>query len=202
MSVQANFMRVLVTSPSGLHQRNVASPPEKVELLCTVREVLKKTKQRVFVGDRVELSRVNWTSQQGVVHAVMERKSLLWEPAIANVDHILLLFSLSHPTPLPMQMDRFLVQAERARVEEGMEFSVALSKTDLVPGHEARAWAERVRKSGYEPALVSMESSEGVRPLLHALSGRVTVLVGPSGVGKSTLINCIRRLSMSLVDAD
>jgi putative ribosome biogenesis GTPase RsgA len=73
-----------------------ATPPVK-QLLCTVRALLKKIGQRVLVGDHVRVNPIDWTAARGVVDSVQTRTSELADPAVANVDHVLLLFGLTQP---------------------------------------------------------------------------------------------------------
>lgn len=71
--------------------------PPRTQLLCTVRALLKKINQRVLVGDRVRVHGIDWAEGRGVVESVQSRSSELADPAIANVEHVLLLFGLTQP---------------------------------------------------------------------------------------------------------
>lgn len=71
--------------------------PPRTQLLCTVRALLKKINQRVLVGDRVRVHGIDWAEGRGVVESVEQRNSELADPAIANVEHVLLLFGLTQP---------------------------------------------------------------------------------------------------------
>ena len=104
------------------------------ELLCVVRALLKKIKRRVLVGDRVLVSGIDWTERRGMVEDVLDRRSEIAEPPVANVEHLLVLFALDRPKLEPTSLSRFLVEAEST----GIPFTLVLNKADLVP--------EQVRK--------------------------------------------------------
>jgi len=86
------------TSSSEQQQADTASPPPpRRQLLCTVRALLKKVRQRVLVGDVVSVGSIDWAAGRGVVEGVLPRVSELVDPAVANVDHVVLLFGLAQP---------------------------------------------------------------------------------------------------------
>lgn len=125
MAAEANYVRVDVQRLGSLGTANVgtsssaaagadgagaadaahgggagaAAPPAppRGQLLCTVRALLKKVRQRVLVGDVVSVGSVDWAAGRGVVEAVSPRSSELVDPAVANVDHVVLLFGLTQP---------------------------------------------------------------------------------------------------------
>eukprot|EP00241_Pyramimonas_parkeae_P001206 CAMPEP_0114240802 /NCGR_PEP_ID=MMETSP0058-20121206/9296_1 /TAXON_ID=36894 /ORGANISM="Pyramimonas parkeae, CCMP726" /LENGTH=546 /DNA_ID=CAMNT_0001353291 /DNA_START=36 /DNA_END=1676 /DNA_ORIENTATION=- len=207
---QANFMRVLV-DPSQLlpeeranreaqirHARvraRLAGLPcsvpadldmeAPVVLLCNVRALLKKIKQRVLVGDKVRLMGVDWVDQRGMIDEVLPRMSELENPAIANVSSILLVFAFDQPPIEPRNMSRFLISAEAA----DLPFNIALNKADLVDEETRQQVTQQLRSWGYEPHLFSVAAGTGLAKLGELLSDQVTVIAGPSGVGKSSLIN-------------
>jgi ribosome biogenesis GTPase len=120
---QANFMRVIVasTAPGLEHHRGA-------DLLCVVRALLKKIRRRVLVGDRVLVGAVDWAGRRGVIEDVFQRRTEVADPPVANVDRIVLLFSLHQPQPEPATLTRFLVDAESA----GIPFLLVFNKVELV----------------------------------------------------------------------
>lgn len=201
-SAQANFMRVVVQSAplpegSGTSDGNGvkysgASGHQVgrvgVELLCVVKAVLKKIRRKVLVGDKVLVSSIDWVDRRGWIENVFERSSEILDPPVANVDHLLVLFSLDQPKIEPFTLTRFLIEAEST----GIPLSLALNKTELVDEEVMLGWRSRIRSWGYEPILCSVEMRRGLDTLAFTLIDRTTVIVGPSGVGKSSLINSLR----------
>eukprot|EP00854_Cymbomonas_tetramitiformis_P011365 gene11365-13434_t len=152
LTTQANFVRVLVNPATlsvqekrvrlkqiesarmrALEAGQSCSVPDDldleapVEVLCTVRALLKKMKQRVLVGDRVSMTGLDWVDHRGMVEDVAERDSEYPYPAIANVGNVLLVFAIAQPEPEVKALTRFLVAAEAA----GLPFTLAFNKSDL-----------------------------------------------------------------------
>ncbi|PKA63826.1 Triacylglycerol lipase 2 [Apostasia shenzhenica] len=216
-SAQANFMRVIVDSAAEppANDRD-SSDKAGTHLLCVVRALLKKIRRRVLVGDTVLVGSVDWVDRRGMIEDVFERKTEIIDPPVANVDHLLVLFSMEQPKLEPFTLTRFLVEAEST----GIPFTLVLNKCELVEGevrgtthitivsvcHDINyatlafqhvmltisAWEDRLCTWGYEPLFCSIESKYGLVGLEDILKGQTTVIVGPSGVGKSSLINYLR----------
>ncbi|XP_058093251.1 small ribosomal subunit biogenesis GTPase RsgA 1, mitochondrial isoform X2 [Magnolia sinica] len=180
-SAQANFMRVIVEESS-------IENPIGVELLCVVRAVLKKIRRRVLVGDKVLVGSVDWVDRRGMIEDVLERKLEVADPPVANVDQLLVLFSMDQPKLEPFSLTRFLVEAEST----GIPLTLGLNKVELVEEETLLAWKARLRAWGYEPLFCSVDSKYGLNTLVDTLKEQTTVIVGPSGVGKSSLINALR----------
>ncbi|CAL5067270.1 unnamed protein product [Urochloa decumbens] len=180
---QANFMRVIVdAAPPGLdHQRGS-------DLLCVVRALLKKIRRRVLVGDRVLVGAVDWADRRGMIEDVFERRSEVADPPVANVDRLVVLFSLDQPRPEPATLTRFLVEAEST----GIPFVLVFNKVELVDEQTIAYWRDRLKSWGYDPLFLSVDKQSGFTALEKMLEGQTTVVVGPSGVGKSSLINALR----------
>ncbi|KAF5203447.1 Small ribosomal subunit biogenesis gtpase rsga [Thalictrum thalictroides] len=185
-SAQANFMRVIVDS----NEKNHKEDEEKsgVELLCVVKAVLKKIKRRVLVGDKVLVSSIDWIDKRGMIENVFQRKSEISDPPVANVDHLLLLFSLEQPKIEAFSLTRFLIEAEST----GIPLTLALNKSELVDEETQVAWDIKLRGWGYKPIFCSVETKVGLDSLEFILREQTSVIVGPSGVGKSSLINALR----------
>ncbi|AFY79890.1 small ribosomal subunit biogenesis GTPase RsgA [Oscillatoria acuminata] len=175
VAVQANYYRVQL-------DRAVATAST---LLCTRRSRLKKIGQQVMVGDRVVIEEPDWEGGRGAVAEVFPRQTELDRPAIANANQVLLVFAIEEPTLDPHQLTRFLVKAESA----GLSVLLCLNKIDLVPEQERIEWQERLENWGYQPLFISVETGVGIDAVRDRLKDKITLISGPSGVGKSSLIN-------------
>ena len=197
VAVQANYYQVKLDSKQNAVNQELENQPENLipgtqnlkpipdNLLCTRRSRLKKLGQRVMVGDRVEIVEPDWQGGRGAISAVLPRKSELDRPPIANTDQILLVFAMAEPTLDPHQLTRFLVKAESSH----LPICLCFSKTDLVSAVDQDQWEHRIQQWGYQPKFISLHQQTGLTTLFDQLSDRITVVAGPSGVGKSSLIN-------------
>ncbi|MEO0433354.1 MAG: small ribosomal subunit biogenesis GTPase RsgA [Cyanobacteria bacterium J06656_5] len=176
VACQANYYQVRLSLES----------PQPLYFLCTRRARLKKLGQQVVVGDRVLVEEMDWQDQRGAIATIHPRSNLLDRPPISNVDQILLVFALAEPNLDPTQLSRFLVKAEST----GIPVTLCLNKRDLLSTTAIDQWQTRLHSWGYTPLLVSVQNDE-VLPaaLMETLQQRVSVVAGPSGVGKSSLLN-------------
>ncbi|MBF2098328.1 MAG: ribosome small subunit-dependent GTPase A [Gloeomargaritaceae cyanobacterium C42_A2020_066] len=177
VAAQANFYEVYLAHGAV----------DQTPLLCTGRARLLKTGRRVMVGDRVWLGEADLGTGRGVIAGIAARQSEMAHPPVANATCLVVVVSLAEPPLEAMLLSRFLVHAEAM----GLGVQVALTKVDLVESTIAAAWETRLAQWGYQPFLVSTPMSLGLEPLRAALVGETAVLCGPSGVGKSSLINAL-----------
>jgi ribosome biogenesis GTPase len=189
-TAQANFMRVIVQDVANSVTSDDDNDSSKtgVELLCVVRAVLKKIRRRVLVGDKVLVGSIDWVDRRGMIENVFHRRSEILDPPVANVDHLLVLFSLDQPKLEPFTLTRFLVEAESTRIP----LTLALNKTELISEEELETWKIRLRGWNYEPLFCSVGTKDGLDDIAFVLRDQTSVIVGPSGVGKSSLINVLR----------
>ncbi|MFM2081051.1 MAG: ribosome small subunit-dependent GTPase [Cyanobacteriota bacterium] len=178
-ALEANFCRVRLRRPG---------PDGVDQLLCVRRTRLGKTGQRICVGDQVEVEGIDWPAQRGAIAALLPRRSLLERPAVANCSRVVVVVALRQPSLDPLQLTRFLLTAERT----GVSVELVLTKADLLTDQERRVWCDRLQTWGYEPLLVSALRREGLEALRQRLSRPgIAVLCGPSGVGKTSLLNAL-----------
>ena len=195
LAVQANYYRVQLesldaaTGGDGDTQTNTLTAYQRhpALLLCTRRTRLKKIGQQVMVGDRVVVEEPDWTGGRGAISEVLPRSSQLNRPAIANVNQILLLFAVMDPPLEPYQLSRFLVKAEST----GLNVVLCLNKSDLISQPEQQEISSRLMKWGYEPIFISVRVGINIDKLANQLKDKISVVAGPSGVGKSSFINAL-----------
>ncbi|MBQ3727500.1 MAG: ribosome small subunit-dependent GTPase A [Selenomonadaceae bacterium] len=152
---------------------------------CKLRGLLKRDKKigsAVCVGDFVEISRLK--DKSGVIENVQSRRNILIRPPIANVDRVILTFAVDAPKLHPLLLNRFLVLAEKSALAE---IIICVNKIDLAAAENFLAEYERL----YKILRVSAATGAGVDELRKILSAGVTVFAGPSGVGKSSLLNAV-----------
>ena len=150
-------------------------------------------RERVVVGDRVKLIDSDTSGAFGIA-GVVDRRNVLTRRApdrraaraiAANIDHVYVLAAVARPDPVPQLIDRMVVIAEANE----LPVSVVINKIDL---GDPEPLAARMRRAGYDVHLVSARTGEGVDSLVEQLAGRESLFAGPSGVGKSSLLNRIQ----------
>ncbi|MGE5586819.1 MAG: ribosome small subunit-dependent GTPase A [Clostridia bacterium] len=152
---------------------------------CVVRGRLRKEGKEVLVGDMVSFSVTG--PESGVIEDLLPRKSRLVRPPVANVDQAVIVMACADPEPDLELLDRMLVAVASA----GLEAVICFNKMDLVSDYASRKIARPYRRAGYAVVRTSARAGWGLRPLRKALTGKVSVFSGPSGVGKSALLNAL-----------
>ncbi len=160
---------------------------------CKLRGKFKKSRRSIGVvpGDRVRIDRL--PDGSGVVEEQLPRTSLLKRPAVANITQVVLTFAAAQPDLHPLLLNRFLVLAEWSGIPK---IVICVNKQDLYAG-DIGAFLKAYEQIGYPVLRVSAQQGEGIEALRQQLQGETTVFAGPSGVGKSSLLNRIdERLSL------
>lgn len=156
---------------------------------CKARGILRQMKITPLVGDYVEISILDHEKKLGVLEKIMERKTELIRPTVANVDQAIIVFAVTQPEPNLSLLDRFLVLAE---VEE-LDIVICLNKMDLVEDtQQYKSILDIYRNTGYQFLLTNSKDCESILALKEMLMNKTNVFAGPSGVGKSTLLNKIK----------
>lgn len=185
----------VVRSQSGFYHVQV----DEQRIICRLRGRLKKGHadiDLVAVGDIVHISLL--TDGSGVIEEVEPRHSALIRSAptargvfqqvlVANLDQVALVFACAHPPPHLRMLDRFLVICEK----QGLQPLIVVNKTDLVRAIEARNTFSMYPPLGYPVVYTSTVKERGIEALRARLLGKVTGIAGPSGVGKTSLLNAI-----------
>ena len=161
---------------------------------CTGRGIFKKMGIKLQVGDRVMISgkelsreaRDRGILHEGVIEEVLERKNSFIRPPIVNVDAFAVTFAVKDPEPNFSLIDKFLVMAEMNQVEA----IIVINKCDLADEETIESY-ELVYKDLYPVIRVSGADGRGIEELDRSLYGKTVAFAGPSGVGKSTLINAL-----------
>ena len=151
---------------------------------------------KLAVGDDVQLEQ-DGDGAQWAIAAILPRRSQLARRApgggygerivAANVDQVMVVFAAANPEPHPRMLDRFLIIAEANDIAA----RVVINKADLVPPESARIRFADYERAGYPVHVTSTTTGRGLDALRAVLEGRTTALSGPSGVGKSSLLNAM-----------
>ena len=154
---------------------------------CKAKGIFRKDKRKPLVGDDVELEVLDEVEKKGNITRLLPRKNQLTRPAVANVDQALVIFAMQKPSPNFGLLDRFLVMMRRQQ----MDTVICFNKKDLASEAEQARLEAIYRKCGCRVVFVSAGKEEGIENLHMLLDGKTTAVAGPSGVGKSSLINLL-----------
>ena len=154
---------------------------------CKAKGIFRKQKMKPLVGDDVEIDIISEEKKTGNVAAILPRKNALIRPAVANVDQALLIFAAASPNPNFNLLDRFLVMMGR----QDVPVILCFNKCDLITEEQQQEIASIYEASGCKILFVSAKKELGLKELQKILEGKTTTVAGPSGVGKSSLINLL-----------
>lgn len=152
---------------------------------CKAKGIFRKDNRKPLVGDDVELEVLDEEKKLGNIVTLLERKSQLVRPAVANVDQALVIFAIRQPQPNFNLLDRFLIMME----QQGLPCIICFNKSDLDNDGIGEQYAGIYEACGYRTIIVSASGQQGIDELKTLLYHKTTTVAGPSGVGKSSLIN-------------
>jgi len=154
---------------------------------CKARGLFRKKKIVPTIGDYVEISILDNENKKGVIENINKRHNELIRPSVSNIDQAIVVFAVTRPDPHLSLLDRFLVLAESQK----LNIIICLNKIDLLEEEEYKEIINIYTLAGYKVILTSTKQDKGISDLREELKNKTTVFAGPSGVGKSTLLNHI-----------
>ncbi len=157
-------------------------------VVCRARGAFRKEGLKPLVGDDVEIRLTFREEVEGNVERILPRRNALVRPAVANVDQALVIFAAASPSPNFNLLDRFLAAMAYRQVPAVLCFN----KADLAEQEDMERLRDIYENAGCAVLFSSARTGEGVDALRRVLSGRTTTVAGPSGVGKSSLINLLQ----------
>lgn len=155
---------------------------------CKAKGAFRKQKIKPLVGDMVRIAVLDEAEHLGNVEKILPRKNELIRPAVANIDMALVIFAAAKPEPNFNLLDRFLCMMEFQNVP----VTICFNKTDLVDEEKIEEYRKIYEPAGYRLMSTCTRTGEGVDAVKALLHGKTTTVAGPSGVGKSSLINALQ----------
>lgn len=163
----------------------IHTPEDGIIYECKAKGIFRKQNVKPLVGDNVEINTDNQPEGKGIITDILPRTNELIRPAVANVDQALVLFAAAEPDPNLNLLDRFLVMMQK----QGVKTMICFNKKDIVTNKEMSKLKDTYQGCGYEVFATSIRNQDGISDIYQYIRGKTTVLAGPSGVGKSSLIN-------------
>ncbi len=155
---------------------------------CRAKGIFRKDRLKPMVGDIVCIDILDEEEKTGNITDILPRSNELIRPAVSNVDQALIVFALTHPEPNYVLLDKLLLQLEIA----GLPVIICFNKEDLVSGEDVSRVGEIYKNCGARVHFTCAVNDQGVEGLKSELKGKLSFVAGPSGVGKSSLINCLQ----------
>ncbi len=154
---------------------------------CKAKGVFRNRKEKPLVGDYVSIDLLDEQEKEGNIKEILERKNALIRPNVANVDQAIVVFAAAKPEPHLNLLDRFLIEMERQNIKT----IICFNKREIASEQKKKYLKEVYESSGYPIVFSTTYEKEGTRELREFLKGKTTVLAGPSGVGKSSILNTL-----------
>lgn len=154
---------------------------------CKAKGIFRKDKIKPLVGDDVEIELIDEELLLGNIISILPRKNALIRPASANIDQALVIFAIVKPDPNYNLLDRFLITMEQQKLPA----VICFNKKDIASEEEQQELVKAYGNCGYRVMFVSGAEGQGIDEIRECLKGKTTVVAGPSGVGKSTIINAL-----------
>ena len=155
---------------------------------CKAKGVFRKEKLKPLVGDNVEIEIISEEEKTGNIIKILPRSNELIRPAVANIDQVLVVFAVTKPSPHFNLLDRFLVMME----SKGIPVVLVFNKEDIAGDSQIDELRDIYEKTGYPCVFTSALQKKNIDEVKQLLKGKTTAIAGPSGVGKSSLINILQ----------
>lgn len=155
---------------------------------CKAKGIFRKQKIKIIPGDYVVIEVLSEEEKTGNIESLLQRQNELIRPVVSNVDQAMVIFAASNPKPNFNLLDRLLLLMK----EQGVKVLLVFNKCDLISEKEQQELSDIYKGCGSKVFFTSSSAGIGLEELKVQLSGKTTVLAGPSGVGKSTTMNLLQ----------
>lgn len=177
----------IVKGIAGFYYVNCDSEGKNKLYECKAKGGFRKDKVKPLVGDNVMIQVTSEEKGLGNIQEILPRQNQLIRPEVANIDQALIIFAMAEPQPNLNLLDRFLVMMEM----QGVETIICFNKLDIVSKEEEKRLVDTYGKCVNKVLSVSSKENVGIGEIRQLLEGKTSVLAGPSGVGKSSILNQI-----------
>ena len=155
---------------------------------CKAKGSFRKDGIRPLVGDDCIIDILDDKNRLANITSILPRHSEIIRPAVANVDQAMIIFAISRPEPNFNLLDRFIIQIS----QKDLPCIIVINKMDLADDDQRREIEEAYVACGCRVVFTSVSNREGVEEIRKLIKGKTTTVAGPSGVGKSSMINLLQ----------
>ncbi len=155
---------------------------------CKAKGIFRKERVKPLVGDNVQIEILDEENKTGNIIRILPRSNELIRPAVANIDQALVVFAVTKPSPHFNLLDRFLVMME----SKGIPVILCFNKEDLAEDEQVETLRKIYASCGYPCVFTSAREGKNIEEIKELLKGKTTAIAGPSGVGKSSIINILQ----------
>lgn len=155
---------------------------------CKAKGIFRKDKVKPVIGDNVVIDVISENDLEGNITEILERRNLLIRPSVSNIDMALVVAAFKNPNPNFMMLDKLILHFK----QQGIPIVLCFNKEDLTDKDFAKEYASIYCDSGVDVIAISAGTDQGIAGLKEMLNGKTTCIAGPSGVGKSTIINALQ----------
>lgn len=156
---------------------------------CSLRGKFRIKKQKFLPGDTVTVTVIDESKKKAVIENVKPRKVEMVRPSIANIEQVIIVMAFNKPEPDLWLLDRLLIMAQNSKVQP----VICFNKADLLSAAERKKLIAPYEKLGLLVLQTSSKRGWSIKDLKECLRDNVSVLAGPSGVGKSSLLNAVEK---------
>ena len=179
----------IIRGVGGFYYIHPESAAADVLIECKAKGIFRNRNIKPLVGDNVEFEMLDEQAGTGNITEILPRRNALIRPASANVDQAVVVFALSFPKPNLNLLDRFLLMMQT----QDIPVIICFNKSDDQEEEETKRIVSQYRACGARVLVTSTINGTGMEEIRELLEGRTTVMAGPSGVGKSSVMNILFR---------
>ncbi len=155
---------------------------------CRARGLFRLKNIKPLVGDRVFIRLTEEDENAGYIEEIMERTNEMVRPPVANIQQLIIFFAVTNPEPSFLLLDKLLIAAET----NGLKPVICFNKSDLVDDRLTKEYSSIFVNTGYKVIFTSMHDEGSINELRDILKDKLSVFSGPSGVGKSSVMNAVQ----------
>lgn len=155
---------------------------------CKAKGVFRKEGIKPVIGDNVLIDVISEDELEGSIARILDRSNLLIRPSVSNIDQALIVAALKSPDPNFLMLDKLILHFK----QQGVPIILCFNKEDIVSKDFAAEYASVYADSNVTTIVTSADKNQGIEELKKLLLGKTTCIAGPSGVGKSTIINALQ----------